>query len=177
PVVTAGPQPTEGVLGYSLMMDRYRDLSGSLDFVDALEEQLPELLFILVPMEEEGDPYFRLMAGPATTIGAANALKGPIGEVLTRENPATWLVRETPLAYYVGETQTLEAAHTRVASLTGMGIPAYVLQVTFPDGAEAFRLYAGAYASAEDAEILLDVLESNGLGDAPLIERRGRLPE
>ncbi len=177
PPVTVGPQPTEEILGYSLMMDRYRVLTGAYEFVDALEERLPELLFILVPMEEEGDPYFLLMAGPATTIGAANALKGPIGEIRTRENPATWLVRETSLAYHVGETQTLEAADSRVASLIRMGIPAYILQVTFPDGTEAFRLYAGAYASPEDAEMLQEILEDNGLGDAPLIERRGRQPE
>ncbi len=177
PPVRVGPQPTDEVLGYSLMIDRYRLLTGHSDFVDALEERLPDLLFILVPMEEEGAPFFLLMAGPATTSGAANALKGPIGEVLTRENPATWLVRETPLAYHVGETQTLEAADSRVVSLMGMGIPAYILQVTFPDGTEAFRLYAGAYASVEEAEFLQGVIEDNRLGDAPLVERRGRLPE
>jgi hypothetical protein len=175
--VTIGPQPTEEVLGYSLMMDRYYIMTGASEFVNALGERLPELLFIIVPMEDEGSPYFLLMAGPATTIAAANALKGPIGDVLTRENPATWLVQETPLAYHVGETQTLEAAESRVTSLIGRGVPAYILQVTYSDGTEAFRLYAGAYASAEDAEILQGILEDNGMGDAPLIERRGRQPE
>ena len=183
PVVTVGQQPTEAVLGYTLLLDRYldryRDLGGTLEFVDAVEEQLPNIHLILAPVEEEGAPYFRLMAGPATTADEAEALRARIARVLTREDPTTWVVLETPYAYFAGETETFGDAQARLDALFAMGVPAYALRVTFPDGSRAYRLYVGAYGSPEEAMTLRakDILEDNGLDDPPLVERRGRLPE
>lgn len=180
PLTLAGPQPNEDILTYSLVIFTFQeeDLEAARDMLDALEDRLPELLLTLVPSEVDGERVHTLLAGPAVDRVEAENLRGPIAEVLTREDPDSWSVRETPRAFYLGERGTLPEAENYLASVESTGLQAYILHVTFPDpeGSESFLVLTGAFAGVQDARHLQLMLRERGFPDAPLIERRGRLP-
>jgi hypothetical protein len=181
PLTLAGPEANEEVLRYSLVLFTYDqdEMTPALEMLDALQERLPDLLLTLVPGEADGRRTFTLLAGPAVDRVEAENLRGPIAEVLTREDPASWSVRETPRAFYLGERGTLREAQDYLASVTTEDIHAYILHVTFPEpeGSESYQVLTGAFAGVRDARPLQLILREVGFRDAPLIERRGRLPE
>jgi hypothetical protein len=181
PLTLAGPEANEEVLRYSLVLFTYGEegLNDALSMLDALRARLPDLLLTLVPGEADGEPIHTLLAGPAFDRVEAENLRGPIAEVLTREEPASWSVRETPRAFYLGERGTLRDAQDYLASVTPGDLHAYILHVTFPDpdGSESYQILTGAFAGVHDARPLQLILRDLGFRDAPLIERRGRLPE
>jgi hypothetical protein len=181
PLTLAGPQANEEVLRYSLVLFTYGEdeLADARELLDALQDRLPELLLTLVPSEADGLPVYTLLAGPAVDRVEAENLRAPIAEVLVREDPASWSVRETPRAFYLGERGTLAEAEDYLQSVTTGGLEAYILHVTFPDpeGSESYQVLTGAFAGVRDARLLQLTLEELGFRDAPLIERRGRLPE
>jgi hypothetical protein len=133
----------------------------------------------LVPGEADGERIYTLLAGPAVDRVEAEDLRGPIAEVLTREDPASWSVRETPRAFYLGERATLGEARDFIRSVDTDSVHAYILHVTFPEpeGSESYQILTGAFAGVQDARPLQLILRDLGFRDAPLIERRGRLPE
>jgi len=179
-MVLEGPQPVEPVLGYSLVLLHYDqgEVADALEMRDALRSRLPDLLFILTPESYQGgEVSYVLMAGPALDRERADGLREPLGEVLTRENPESWEVRNTSRAFFLGESESLQEARDRVAALGEEGIHAYVLHVSYPDGTRAYRVFSGAYEDAQDAQPLQRILRGAGHRDAPLIERRGTLPE
>jgi hypothetical protein len=181
PLTLAGPEANEEVLRYSLVLFTYdqEEMTPALEMLDALQERLPDLLLTLVPGEADGRRIFTLLAGPAVDRVEAENLRGPIAEVLTREDPASWSVRETPRAFYLGERGTLREAQDYLASVTTGDLHAYILHVTFPEpeGSESYQVLTGAFAGVRDARPLQLILREVGFRDAPLIERRGRLPE
>jgi hypothetical protein len=181
PLTLAGPQANEEVLRYSLVLFTYGEdeLADGRELLDALRGRLPELLLMLVPSEADGVPVHTLLAGPAADRVEAENLRAPIAEVLVREDPASWSVRETPRAFYLGERGTLAEAEDYLDSVATGGLEAYILHVTFPDpeGSESYQVLTGAFAGVHDARLLQLTLEELGFRDAPLIERRGRLPE
>lgn len=179
PLTLAGPQPNEEILQYSLVLFRYEEaeLQDASEMLNALRARQPDLLFFLAPEEEDGELFYTLMAGPAYDRIEAEELRGPISQVLTREDPEAWAVRETPRGFYLGERETLADAEEYMRSLSMEGVHPYILHVTYPDGAEAFEVMAGAYQGVLDARPLQLILRDHGLRDLPLIERRGRLPE
>jgi cell division septation protein DedD len=180
PMTLAGPQPNEEVIAYSLVLFTFEeeDFQAARDMLDALEDRLPGLLLTLVPSEVDGERVHTLLAGPAVDRVEAENLRGPIAEVLTREDPDSWSVRETPRAFYLGERPTLPEAEDYLASVESAGFHAYILHVTFPDpqGSEGYQVLTGAFAGVQDARHLQLMLRDRGFPDAPLIERRGRLP-
>lgn len=179
PLTLAGPQPNEEVLRFSLVLFTYdeEEISAATDMLDALRSRLPELLFALVPGEVDGEAVYTLLAGPAIDRIEAEDLRGPLAGVLSREDPDSWTVRETPRAFYLGERETYEDALEYMNSLGTDGVYPYILHVTYPDGSEAFEILAGAFEGVLDARPLQMLLRSGAFRDAPLIERRGRLPE
>lgn len=181
PLTLAGPQANEDVLRYSLVLFTYDDeeIEPAREMLDALQERLPDLLLTLVPGRDGGRAVHTLLAGPAVDRVEAENLRGPIAEVLTREDPASWSVRETPRAFYLGERGTLREAEDYLTSVSTGGLHAYILHVTFPDpeGSESYQVLTGAFAGVMDARPLQLMLRELGFRDAPLIERRGHLPE
>ncbi len=179
PLTLAGPQPTDEVLRLSLVLFDYKEqeLTDAAAMLDALRNRLPQVLFILVPEEVGGDLQYALLAGPASDRIEVEDLRGPLAEVLSREAPASWTVRETPRAFHLGRGETLAQARELLSSAEARGIRAYVLQVTLPDGSEAYEVLAGAYQGVSDARRMQLILRDSGFRDVPLIERRGRLPE
>lgn len=180
PLSLAGPQPNEPVLRYSLELFRYGsdELGDALGMWDALRDrEKPGLFFALVPEAVGEETTWVLLAGPATDFVELENLKGPLSEIFPREDPDAWLVRETPRAFYLGERETLLQAQEYASSVEGNGVYAYILYVTYPNNTEAYEILAGAYRGVTDARPLQMILRRNGFRDAPLIERRGRLPE
>jgi hypothetical protein len=179
PLTLAGPQPNEEVLRFSLVLFNYEqeDVGDATDMLDALRSRLPELLFILVPGEAAGESVFTLLAGPALDRIQAEDLRDPLAAVLSREDPESWAVRETSLAFYLGERETLAEAQDYMDSFGSEGLYPYVLHVTYPDGSEGYEVLSGAFEGVLDARPLQLALRDGGFRDVPLIERRGRLPE
>jgi hypothetical protein len=181
PLTLAGPQANEEVLRYSLVLFEYdeEELDDALEMLEALQARVPQLLLTLVPGEVDGNRIYTLLAGPAVDRVEAENLRGPLAEVLVREDPASWSVRETPRAFYLGERGTLEEAEEYLRSVAPDALHAYILHVTFPEpeGSESFQILTGAFAGIQDARPLQLILRDLGFRDAPLIERRGRLPE
>jgi hypothetical protein len=172
-------QPNEPVIRYSLELLTYEDteLIFAVGMRDDLRSELPGLLFTLVPRESDGVTSYAILAGPALNLIDAENLRGPISEELAYEEPDSWPIRETPRAFYLGERPTLDEAQEFLAGLEAEGVWGYILHVTYPDGQEAYEVLAGAFEGVLDARPLQLTLWDLGFRDAPLIERRGRVPE
>ncbi len=179
PLTLAGPQPNEEVLRFSLVLFTYgeAEVGDATDMLEALQARLPDLLFALVRGDVDGEPSYTLLAGPALDRIEAEDLRSPLAGVLTREDPDSWSVRETPRAFYLGERETLADAQEYMASLFIEGAFPYILHVTYPDGSEGYEILSGAFDGVLDARSLQLSLRESGFRDVPLIERRGRLPE
>ena len=179
--VLAEPTAEAPVLALSLTLDSFTDPALARLQASALSEQRPDLVFAVAPVSVDGTVYYRLLAGPAADSASAAELRATLATMLTRENPRAWVLRPTPLAFNLGEREELDLARTRVAELSRMDIPAYVLEVPVrtPAGARRapFRVYAGAYADELEAAYFRDILVAKGFPDARLMERIGHRPE
>ncbi len=167
---------TSPPMGFSVALAAYEDSSAARGQVLELSGKVPGVLFITAPVEIGGSVVHRVMAGPAPDSAAAVSLAGRVA-VAAGLDPTTWVARGTPLAYQLGEMPELEAARRRSEVLVGLGVPSYVLAVTYSDGSTRFRVYAGAYADAAEAAYLSGLLHERGLSSATLSKRTGRLPE
>jgi hypothetical protein len=178
PLALPGPEPNEPLLRYSLELFRYHEeeIPYAEEMRTELRSRLPDLLFVLAPDESRGSVSYALLAGPAESLIDVENLRVALAGLITREDPESWRVRETPRAFFLGERGTLEEARESVASLEDRGISGYVLHATFPGGTDAYLILAGAYQGVADARPLQRILHQRGFRDAPLIERRGRLP-
>jgi cell division septation protein DedD len=174
-----GPQPVDPVLRFSLEVFSYEEeeFGQALEMRDAFRSRIPDLLFYLAPRETEQGLMYAVLAGPAIDRIEAENLRGQIAEVITREDPESWAVRETPRAFYLGERGTYQEAIEFLASVEEDGVHGYILQVTFSDGTEGYQVLSGAYEGTDDARALQLMLDRKGYRDLPLIERRGRFPE
>jgi len=174
-----GPQANEAVLRFSLELEVYEadDLEVALEMRNTLRERLPALIFSLSPVESDGLVTYVLHAGPAVDVVDADNLRGPLGEVLTREDPESWPIRTTPRGFYLGERGTLAEAQDYLAVVEADGALGYIVHVTYADGSEAYEVLSGAFQQAGDARWWQLALRASGFRDLPLIERRGRSPE
>jgi hypothetical protein len=175
----SGPEPNEPVLRFSLELQTYEEdeLGIAIEMRNTLRERLPNLLFNLTPLETDGRVNYILQAGPALDVVEAENLRGPLSEVLPREEPESWQVRLTPRGFYLGERGTLAEANDYLAAVEAQGALGYIIHVTYPDGTEAFEILSGAFDGADAARWWQLSLRHAGFRDLPLIERRGRAPE
>ncbi len=170
--VPVSPQtPTQA---YSVGVAAYTDLDAArarARGVDAVEGAFG----VVAPVNLDGTVFYRVLAGPATDSLEAAALAERLAAAGTL-GAGDWVVRHTPLAFHLGEMGDPETARQRVEALEAMGIPAYVLAVDYQDRQVRYRVYAGAYAHEAEAEYLLGRMEAQGLNNATLVTRVGRLP-
>jgi hypothetical protein len=179
PVVLPGPQPETSVMSHVVIVDTWREIQTPLAMADALQERMPELLGFVTALLIDGDRHFALMVGPAYSAVEANDLKVPLAAAfdLLNPDPESWSVREAPYSFFFGEYETVGEANGRVRTLADLSVPAFVLQVTYPAEARALRVYGGAFSDELQARGMGRLLRENDLGDVPLTERRGRLPD
>ena len=179
PVVLPGPQPETPVMSHVVLVDAWREAETPLAWAAALREQMPDLLGFVTALSIDGERRYALVVGPAYSAAEANDLKGPLETAfaLVVVEPESWTVEAAPYSFFFGEYEGLGPANTRVQELVGLSVPAFVLQVTYPAGATAFRVYGGAFSDEFEAVEMGQLLTEHGLDDAPLTERRGRLPD
>lgn len=178
PIVLPGPLPESSVMSHVLYIDSWREAETPQAWASAIQERMPELLGFVTPLLIEGDQRYALLVGPAYSVAEATGLRDPLGKALELLNPDPegWAVQESPYSFYFGEYETLQEADERVQELAGFAIPAFVLQVTYPAGTGALRVYGGAFSDEGQAGGMGRLLNQQGLSDIPLTERRGRLP-
>ena len=156
----------------SLAIGSFRDLPAALERASRISG-MEGLLVVVAPVEVDGGEWHRLLVGPVPDSGGADGLRRAVAERLAVSATDDWMVRRTPLAFELGTAPALDEALERVRSLVDRDVPAYVLETS--NGRTSFRIYAGAYADEEEAVHMADVLREAGLGDAPLVPRRGRV--
>jgi hypothetical protein len=178
PTVPSGPVSDSPVMSHVLRVDAWREDQTPQAWADAIHERMPELPGLVTPLLIDGDTRYALFVGPAYSAAEATDLRGPLAEALALLNPDPegWAVQEAPYSFYFGEYDNLSEANGRVQQLSDVSVPAFVLQVTYPGGGVALRVYAGAFSDEVQAGGLGRHLNENSLGDVLLIERRGRLP-
>jgi len=181
PVTLPGPTPQTAIMSHVLLIDLSFEIESPLGLANALRSQLPNLLFLIAPLEVDGRLQFALYAGPAYSVEEANALRDPIVVVLDRGrtlpmNPDDLSVHEAPYAFYCGEYPAAVNAQGRVDALAGASIPAYALQVAFADGSTRVRVYGGAFSDEIEAEEMGRMINGADVGAMVLTPRRGTLP-
>ena len=178
PVALAGAQPETPVMSHVLLVDTWREIQTPLAMADALRERMPNLLGFVTALRIDGDRHFALMVGPAYTAVEANRLKVPLGVAfdLLNPDPESWSVLEAPYSFFLGEYETVGEANDRARELADLSVPAFVLQVNYAAEPKGLRVYGGSFTDEVQARGMGRLLRENGLGGAPLIERRGRLP-
>ena len=178
PVALPGPEPETPVMSHVVLVDTWREIQTPLAMADALQERMPDLLGFVTALLIDGDRHFALMVGPAYNAGEANDLKVPLAAAfdLLNPDPESWIVREAPYSFLLGEYETLGEASDRVQELADLAVPAFVLEVTYSGEGRALRVYGGAFSDESQARGMGRLLRENGLGRVPLTERRGRLP-
>jgi SPOR domain len=171
-VPVAGSTPR---LAFSVLAGAFSDPDAAAARIAALS-RAKGVLFTVAPVAVDGESLYRVLAGPAEDSASAVALAARIGEE-TGADVSDWVPRETPRAFHLGEMADLDSALRRAEVLRRLDVPTYVLAVDYSDGSTRYRVYAGAYADDEEASYLLSLLESQGLNNATLSDRLGRLPE
>jgi hypothetical protein len=161
---------------FSVALAAFQEEAAALTMVRDLSAKVPGVLFTAVPLSVDGQVLHRVLAGPAADSLAASALGARVAEAAGLAGDA-WVPRWTPRAFQLGEMADQGAALRRSEVLQGLGVPSYVLAVTYSDGSVRFRVYAGAYADESEAAYLSGLLQERGLSGATLSERTGRLPE
>jgi hypothetical protein len=177
PVILPGPTPRSPVMSHALLVDSWFAMETPLTTADALRSRLPNLLFFVTPVEVDGTRQFALFVGPAYSAVEANALKDPLAVVMDRLDPNDWTVRDTPYAFYFGEYETAVNAQGRIQALAAASIPAYALQVDYPDGTTGVRVYGGAFSDEFQAVEMGRMVNDADIGGMVLTFRRGNLPE
>jgi hypothetical protein len=172
----AAPVESSPLMGYSVAMEAHQDVRVANRRVASLSRRIPGVVFAAVPVEVNGRVFHRVLAGPALDAADASRLSDVVAQT-AGVDPSTWVIRETPKAFRVGEMDDLDAADRRVSTLSELDVPAYVLAVDYSDGSTRYRVYTGAYSSEEEASHLSRMLAERGLGAASLSDRIGRLPE
>lgn len=130
-------------------------------------------LFYVTPTPVRGRIYYRVLAGVyEDRADAATAMVGLV-EDGRKDTNKEWDIRPVRLAFDLGTFASRDDADRRAAEVLAADVPAYVLRDTA--STPLYRVYAGAFTSAEDARPLEKRLEDLD-GEAELITRAGVAP-
>jgi hypothetical protein len=178
--VPAGPVTMAGAaLPYSVQVVSFQTSDDAFAFVQKEAPRFSEAQFFVIPEENQGVLYWRVMAGMAGDTSAITALRERlVAEKVIEEGVAAdrWaLIERRPLAYEVGEFRNAGQARARADSLNSRAIPAYVAPVPFSDGSERWKVYAGAYRDSAGSAPMRALLTGANI-PPKLVERTGRPP-
>lgn len=178
PPAPAGVDASEApVQAWTLRLGAFRDRPVARSEAARMAAAAPDHLFAVVPVDVSGARWYRVVSALVADADEAEAHRALLASALQVPDAEQWLARSAPLAFLVAEMDDAAAARGRADELAAGEIDAYVLTVPGADGRRWFRVYAGAYADAAEAGVMRRLLDGAGLGDAPLVERRGILPE
>lgn len=169
----AAAEPVESPVPFSVVIESYQDLGAARERVVALRDDEPEIGFAITPVLQDSVVYYQIVAGPVADSAGASALLQRLVDAGHKRDAQQSAVRNTPLAYNLGDFETAAAAEARGAGLRDAGVPTYVIEVPRTSGPPQYRLYAGAYEERDQAEVMAQFLRDAGV-DAPLVRRIGR---
>ena len=173
PPVTVVAPPPETPQAYSLSLVAFEDASVAALRVETLTGRRADLLFTTVPVLVSGRVFHRILAGPATDSAAAEDLRRSLGESLSEQNSAVWIVRATPLAFALGDYEVREEAERRAEEIPVALLTPYVFEVGLTER-PSFRVYAGAYADSAEASVAHARFVEAGEEMPQLVRRVGR---
>lgn len=170
--LSAEPRPTveERPLPYSVLIASYSSFQDALD--RRRQWTRAELPFYVAPTVVRGVVYYRVLAGMLPTRDQAVELMRALVQDGVKDTVRNWDVRPARLAFDFGTFPDRKAAEGTVETLTGQGVPAYVVPVAGKAGEVAYRVYAGGYEETRDARPLEQQIDRSGL-EAKLVERVG----
>lgn len=129
--------------------------------------------FYVTPTPVRGRIYYRVLSGVyEDRADAATAMVGLV-EDGRKDTNKEWDIRPVRLAFDLGTFASRDDADRRAAEVLANDVPAYVLRDTA--STPLYRVYAGAFTSAEDAQPLENRLEDLDSG-AELMTRAGVAP-
>jgi hypothetical protein len=143
----------------------------------AIADRVRDHVVVIAPVDVNGRRWWRVISSLAPDRETAEGLRTELGAALTDVEPADWLVRRAPSAFLLDETMEIDTARASAEVFRERGIDAYVMAVARDDGSRSFRVYAGAYANAEEAAVMRELLVNAGVDSPALVERRGVRPE
>jgi hypothetical protein len=182
PTLTVAPtQPTNGpaepagvILGYSVAIEAYDQLSLALARADSLALVDSTMQFYIAPVRVDQQLFYRVMAGPLPDSASASVvLHSLVSRGLKTAANEDWDVRPTPLAFLLGQYEVRDSALSRMTALRAQGVPGYIIEVPYTQGPPRFHLYGGAYEKPSEAEVMREVLRRAGVLDT-LVLRLGR---
>jgi hypothetical protein len=167
-------EPAGSLLGFSVAIESYADFDSAVLRADSLSLAAPDLVFFVAPVLAADDAIiYRVLAGPMTDSATASAtMLRLVGEGL-KIAASEFDVRETPLAFLVGQYQFRGDAEQRIIELEAQDLPSYVIEVPYTRGPPRFYVYAGAYSGPSEALVMRDRLRAAGVDDT-LVVRIGR---
>jgi hypothetical protein len=167
-------EPAGSLLGFSVAIESYADFDSAVLRADSLSLAAPDLVFFVAPVLAADDAIiYRVLAGPMTDSATASAtMLRLVGEGL-KIAASEFDVRETPLAFLVGQYQFRGDAEQRIIELEAQDLPSYVIEVPYTRGPPRFYVYAGAYSGPSEALVMRDRLRAAGVEDT-LVVRIGR---
>jgi len=155
-------------LPFAVQVAAWTTLGQALEDADSIEARGFEP--IVTPLLVDRARWFRVSAGPAPTEDSADSLLRAVrGAGLDGSSSAAATL--VPLSFALKRVATLAAARAERARLRDAGIPAFILGQA--DG--SYRLFAGAFASTEQAAYLDTLLAANHSA-AQLMPRVGYRP-
>ncbi|NNK64374.1 MAG: hypothetical protein HKO98_14345 [Gemmatimonadetes bacterium] len=143
----------------------------------AIADRVQDHVVVIAPVDVAGRRWWRVISSLAPDRESAEGLRTELGAALVDVQPEEWLVRQAPSAFLLDETAAVDGARASAADWRARGIDAYVMAVAREDGTRSFRVYAGAYASSEEAAAMRELLVAAGVESPTLVERRGIRPE
>ena len=169
PEVVPRPMP----IPYSVQVEAHQDPQTAAERVAALRRAEPGMEFYIAPANVAGVVYYRVLAGPAADLSAAQTLMQRLVDAGHKASAEAWALAPTRWAFHIGDFDTRNAARARGDELAAEGIPTYVVEIPYEQGPSRYRLYAGAYRTPGEAQVLADMLRRAGY-EPQLVERRGR---
>ncbi len=169
------PLPLAEELPYSVSIEAHRDFATAANRAQSLEDSWEGTGFFVAPIRVDTMVYYRVMAGPIAIEQSAIALMNELVAEGDKRAASAWDVRPTRLAYRVEETEDRQNAIDRREALLESGIPTYLVEMPYEGGPSRYRLYAGAYESPEQAEMMGELLAEADI-EAELVDRTGRPP-
>lgn len=158
------------IAAYSVELLFTNSSEDALQYLALAADTLPAATFSIVSRGPENDLWYRLIAGVFPDSASAEGYLGRLrwGGRLTAGAGA---VARTPFALLLDSASSDALARVRVAAYRGRGIPAYVLRDSVP----VWRVYAGAFSTEDDGQLLKRHLDSLNIQSA-LVLRAGSSP-
>ncbi|HEX8851714.1 MAG TPA: hypothetical protein VF761_19455 [Gemmatimonadaceae bacterium] len=164
------PADSSQATAYSVELAKFSTPLGALMRVrDELPGSVPATTFGVVPLGADGTLWYRVLAGVAATRRGADSTLAALRRIPGVADSAAGVVVATPLAFRLEEHVDPGAAPGVVNDYRTRGIPAYALRQA--DG--TVTLYAGAFATPEQAALFTTYLRAAGIEPA-LTYRLGR---